>query len=75
MTDMRCKTPALRLDPGGYHELRRQVLKRDGWRCQFCGSMENLQVHHLEFRCHAGSDTEENLITLCAPCHSQVHRH
>jgi HNH endonuclease len=62
-----------RLDPVSYEKLLRQVLRRDGWRCQSCGAMANLEVHHKEFRSHAGQDAEENLITLCATCHASVH--
>jgi hypothetical protein len=29
-----------------YAGLRQQILRRDGWRCQSCGSMSNLEVHH-----------------------------
>ena len=54
------------LHPAAYESLRQQVLRRDGWRCQLCGTMSNLEVHHKEFRSHAGDDSEENLIT-CAP--------
>ena len=62
----------LRLDPLSYESLRQQILRRDGWRCQSCGTMSNLEVHHMEFRSHSGADSEENLITLCAvmPCQS-----
>ncbi len=35
--------------------------------------MSNLEVHHKEFCSHSGSDREENLITLCAACHSVIH--
>ena len=52
-----------RLDPASYEELRQQVLRRDGWRCQCCGTMSNLEVHHEEFRDHFGDDSEDNLIT------------
>jgi 5-methylcytosine-specific restriction endonuclease McrA len=68
------KQPRLRLDPQSYDRLHGQVLRRDGWRCQNCGSMVNLEVHHQEFRSQAGDDSEENLITLCAACHSLLHR-
>ncbi len=68
------KRPRIRLDPEAYNELCRQVLQRDGWRCQNCGSPENLQVHHRKFRSHSGDDSEENLITLCPSCHSAAHR-
>jgi len=64
----------LRLDPESYEGLRLQVLRRDGWRCQSCGAMSNLEVHHKQFRSHSGSDSGENLITLCTSCHADIHR-
>jgi 5-methylcytosine-specific restriction endonuclease McrA len=60
-------------DPVAYESLRQQVLRRDGWRCQSCGTVSNLEVHHKEFRSHCGQDSEENLITLCCKCHSTIH--
>ena len=70
----RAKVERLRLDPISYETLRQRVLRRDGWRCQSCGTMSNLEVHHKEFRSHAGDDSELNLITLCTGCHAQTHR-
>ncbi len=67
------KNPRLRLDSTSYGELQRQVLERDGWRCQVCGSMQHLQVHHQKFRSQSGGDEEQNLITLCAECHARIH--
>jgi len=66
--------PRLRLNPVSYEKLRLQVLRRNGWRCQSCGAMSNLEVHHQQFRSDSGYDCEENLITLCASCHSDIHR-
>jgi len=63
----------LRLDGPLYVELHRKILERDGWRCQYCGSMQNLQVHHMQSRGQLGGDTEGNLITLCAWCHEEIH--
>ena len=74
MKKIGCKTPRLRLDVNSYRELHRQVLERDRWRCQTCGSVQQLQVHHLKFRSHSGGDAEQNLITLCAECHARMHR-
>jgi len=68
------KTAPLRLDLLSYESLRQQILHRDGWRCQSCGSMSNLEVHHRKFRSQSGEDSEENLITLCADCHARLHR-
>lgn len=65
--------PKVNLDALRYRKLRLQILQRDGWRCQMCGSMQRLQVHHIQFRSHSGADLEENLITLCSECHAQTH--
>ena len=64
----------LRLDPTSYETLRQVVLKRDGWRCQSCGAMSNLEIHHQQFRSQSGDDSEENLITVCAACHASAHQ-
>ena len=73
MNPMRSDPPRLRLDPTSYESLRQQVLHRDSWRCQLCGMMSNLEVHHKEFRSHSGDDSEQNLITLCSACHASMH--
>jgi len=67
------KAARLRLDSLLYESLRQQILRRDGWRCQSCGTTSNLEVHHREFRSHSGADSEENLITLCVDCHRRAH--
>lgn len=36
----------------------------------FAVSISNLTVHHQQSRSHSGEDVEQNLITLCAECHS-----
>ena len=63
----------VRLDSTSYHVLRQEILRRDGWRCQSCGAMSNLEVHHKEFRSQSGADSDENLITLCMGCHVRSH--
>jgi 5-methylcytosine-specific restriction endonuclease McrA len=73
MTGILPKRPRLRLDPDSYKRLCRQVLTRDNWRCQVCGSKNNLQVHHQQLRSQQGSDEDSNLITLCAGCQAQLH--
>jgi 5-methylcytosine-specific restriction endonuclease McrA len=63
----------IRLAPELYESLRQRVLRRDGWRCQSCGAMSHLEVHHREFRSQSGDDAEQNLITLCTACHAILH--
>jgi 5-methylcytosine-specific restriction endonuclease McrA len=73
MSQVRRNPPRLRLDPVSYERLRQLVLCRDSWRCQSCGTMLNLEVHHKKFRSQSGPDLEENLITLCVDCHRAKH--
>ena len=69
MSGLNQKRPRLRLEPVAYAELGKQVLERDSWRCQNCGTADNLQVHHRNWRSPMGHDCLENLITLCVSCH------
>jgi len=67
------KHPRVRLDAKAYRTLRRKILERDSWRCQTCGSMSGLEVHHMQRRSRLGDDSEENLVTLCSDCHRAIH--
>jgi 5-methylcytosine-specific restriction endonuclease McrA len=67
------KRARLRLDSAAYDELKREILERDGWRCQHCGRRERLEIHHLIRRSQSGADCEDNLILLCNRCHHSIH--
>jgi 5-methylcytosine-specific restriction endonuclease McrA len=74
MSQLRQRMPRLKLPSADYQLLRNQVLERDGWRCQLCGTSNRLEVHHIKSRGSLGDDTPQNLITLCAECHGTFHR-
>jgi len=67
------KRPRFRLDPERYRRLKLTILERDGWRCQACGSLVGLEIHHIQRRSQSGDDSEGNLITLCSDCHRATH--
>lgn len=67
------RTPRLKLNPEQYRLLHKEVLTRDSWRCQACGSARNLQIHHIQPRSKLGDDSLQNLITLCVDCHKAAH--
>lgn len=51
--------------------LRFEILKRDGFRCQYCGAEPGetkLHVDHIVPKAKGGSDDPVNLITACADC-------
>jgi len=75
MSEIQPKRPPVRLDAKAYRELCKAVLERDGWRCQSCGSLSALEVHHQRFRSHQGADAKHNLITLRCKCHREIHEH
>jgi 5-methylcytosine-specific restriction endonuclease McrA len=64
----------IRKTPKQYAKLRKEILERDGWRCQKCGCSRNLDVHHIRRRSALGDEAETNLITLCRECHKILHR-
>ncbi|MCK6508692.1 response regulator, partial [Myxococcota bacterium] len=52
------------------------VLDRDGYRCQSGRKVEHdkvLQVHHKVYRSQGGTDTPDNLVTICRKCHEDLH--
>src|ERR1035441_6212201 len=58
MSSMRSDPLRLRLDPVSYETLRLQVLRRDGWRCQFRGSTLDADARHLQSNRNGGPDAE-----------------
>ena len=70
---MLTKVKRIKVGPRVYGRLVKKVLERDQWRCQKCGSLENLQIHHKVKRSQQGNDALQNLVTLCAYCHLSEH--
>lgn len=53
--------------------LKRQVHRRDGYRCRLCGRDDvQLHVHHRTYATY-GEERLEDLITLCSSCHEHFH--
>ena len=51
-------------------ELKKQVRKEQGGRCDWCGKkVKKLQIHHIIPQSMGGSDTRENAVGLCEDCH------
>lgn len=60
----------------GFENTKAIVLNRDNYTCQYCRGKHKdskLEVHHIVFRSHGGSDEADNLITLCHTCHKDLH--
>ena len=48
---------------------RRQILKRDLYKCVICGSNHQLEVDHKRALMNGGTNDPSNLATLCKRCH------
>jgi len=47
---------------------RNLIMKRDGYKCLYCGATENLTLDHILPSSRGGEDTWENLATCCGSC-------
>ena len=45
-----------------------------GQECLFCGTKDNLTLHHIIPRRIGGKDDTENLVLLCEKCHQSLHQ-
>lgn len=59
---------------------REKILKRDGYRCRWCGCVDGLQVHHKYYnkypdggRVKAWDYPDDALMVLCGDCHKEYH--
>lgn len=52
---------------------RRAIYRRDNFACALCDSNRGLQIHHVIHRSQGGSDSPQNLITVCWRCHAVLH--
>ena len=64
-------------------DLRREVLRRDGYRCRDCNwshdewnpsDPRHLELHHIKHHAKGGENIRENLKTLCNICHYKLHK-
>jgi 5-methylcytosine-specific restriction endonuclease McrA len=51
---------------------RKNIIKRDAYRCQYCGTKHNpLTLDHVIPKNRGGEDTWENLVCACARCNNK----
>ena len=60
--------------PTGWKDVAARVRAMDDYRCTGCGRDDRiLDVHHIVYVYHFGTHRQENLATLCRPCHEAEH--
>ena len=62
------------LKSDGWKRKRYIVLKRDNWRCVYCGKKAT-QVHHKKYaKKNIGKEPIKWLVSICKPCHDKQHK-
>lgn len=61
------RTKALSISP----KVKKTVFERDGF-CILCGSPNGLPEAHYISRSRGGLGIEQNIVTLCRPCHHRL---
>ena len=60
-----------------WSHVRFLTLYEHGWKCLFCGTEDNLQIHHRTYKNHGLEHKREvqqkDLIIACKTCHKKVH--
>jgi 5-methylcytosine-specific restriction endonuclease McrA len=50
---------------------RKNVLRRDRMRCQYCNGRDRLTIDHVMPKSRGGKDTWENLVAACTRCNNR----
>ena len=50
---------------------RQNIFKRDGHRCQYCGTVDELTLDHVVPKSRGGKSNWDNLTTACKRCNSR----
>jgi len=62
------------LQSGDWKRKRYLVLKRDNWRCVYCGAPAT-EVHHLKYaKRRIGKEPINLLVSICKDCHNSKHQ-
>ena len=56
---------------GGVVLNRQNVFKRDNHKCQYCNSVKDLTLDHVQPKSRGGKTTWDNLVTACRPCNGK----
>ena len=61
--------------PGDWADVARRIRRRDGYKCMVCSATDTtLDVHHIVYLSHHGTNQQSNLVTLCRKCHETEHK-
>ena len=60
------------LESPEWQTMRQLRLAMDGYQCRLCHTAKNLNVHHIRYPTEYGTESLNDLVTLCDRCHKSV---
>ncbi len=61
------------LKSDAWQRKRYLILKRDNWKCVYCGAKAT-QVHHKRYAKNIGKEPIHWLVSICKTCHEAKHQ-
>jgi len=52
---------------------RRELMIKMVGKCELCGAINRLQVHHITYL-NVGNEKKEDLMVVCKTCHTRIHK-
>lgn len=56
-----------------WQAIRLNLFKIRGKKCEMCGSISEIHVHHITYKRFGGNERPEDLCVLCKDCHMEIH--
>jgi len=50
-----------------------EMIRKGGYRCQQCGNIGKLEVHHNAYN-RLGAELDSDLLVVCKKCHEKIHK-
>ena len=54
-------------------DLKRELITKRGEKCEICGSVEHIELHHINPISEGGANSRSNSMLVCSKCHQKLH--
>lgn len=54
-------------------QMKRAIIRKRGRKCEMCGALSLLELHHKNYDMEPGKEKETDLLLICDKCHNSLH--
>lgn len=69
------KQKAIKQARKGDGAIKKELIRIRGERCEYCGTVGKVKMHHIKEVSEGGESTPDNLLLVCHECHKRLHPH